>query len=102
VWSSAGDGAASSDEAAKSNKEKASKEKEEVGNLVADDEWEGLTMELSEMIKLAVTEDLKQNARDFLGKDEYKIGDICKEVDSRVKEGVADLRGKEEYELGTF
>ena len=83
-------------------RQKKEKEQEAVGNLVADDEWEGLTMELSEYIQRAVSEDLKANARDFLGKDDYKIGDICKEVDSRVKEGVADLRGKDEYELGDF
>ena len=40
-----------------------------VGNLVADDEWMGLRMELSETIRMAVVEDLKVNARDFLGKD---------------------------------
>lgn len=106
--------------------------KKAVGNLVADDEWMGLGMELSEAIRVAVVEDLKQNARDFLGKDEYKIGDISKEIDERVKsEGmyvalfqrfslspvsfcsnlkllpshtnsVATLRGKEDYELGDF
>ena len=59
--------------------------KQAVGNLVADDEWMGLGMELSEAIRMAVIEDLKQNARDFLGKDDYKIGDISKEIDSRVK-----------------
>ena len=60
---------------------------EAVGNLVADDEWMGLTMELSELVRLAVVEDLKKNARDFLGKDDYKIGDISKEIDTRVKDG---------------
>ena len=76
-------------------------EKEEkIGNLVADDEWNGLTMELSEIIRCAVVEDMKKNARDFLGKDDYKIGDVTKEIDSRVKNEVALLRGKEEYELG--
>ena len=76
--------------------------KEAVGNLVADDEWMGLTMELTELIRLSVIQDLKKNAREFLGKDEYKIGDISKEIDVRVKTEVAKLRGKEdgEYELG--
>jgi hypothetical protein len=76
--------------------------KEAVGNLVADDEWMGLTMELSELIRVSVIEDFKQNAADFLGKDDYKIGDISKEIDVRVKGEVAKLRGKEdgEYELG--
>mmetsp|Transcript_112978 Transcript_112978/g.315693 ORF Transcript_112978/g.315693 Transcript_112978/m.315693 type:complete len:319 (-) Transcript_112978:138-1094(-) len=76
--------------------------KERVGNLVADDEWEGLGMELSELVRIAVIEDLKKKSRDFLGKDEYKVGDISKEVDVRVKQEVANLRGKEEYELGDF
>jgi hypothetical protein len=48
--------------------------KEAVGNLVADDEWQGITMELSEVVRLAVLEDVKKNARDFLGKDDYKVG----------------------------
>ncbi len=46
--------------------------REEVGNLVADDEWEGLGMELSELVRTAVIEDLKKKSRDFLGKEEYK------------------------------
>ena len=75
-------------------------EKEAVGNLVADDEWAGLSMELGEIVKKAVVEDLKANARDFLGADTYKLGDISKQVDARVKQGVAQMRGKEEYEVG--
>lgn len=108
-------------------------EKEEaVGNLVADDEWNGLTLELSELVRLSIVEDLKKNTREFIGKDDYKVGkfpirsrvllewcrqaltkrfslllssfsvvgDISKELDSRVKQEVANLRGKEEYELG--
>jgi hypothetical protein len=71
-----------------------------VGNLVADDEWDCLGLELSELVKKAVMEDLKKNAREFLGKDDYKVGDICKEIDSRVKTEVAQIRNKEEYELG--
>lgn len=67
--------------------------KEAVGNLVADDEWMGLSMELGELVRLAVVEDLKRNAREFLGKDEYKIGDVSKEIDARVKEEVARFRG---------
>ena len=69
--------------------------KEAVGNLVADDEWMGLSMELGELVRLAVVEDLKKNAREFLGKDEYKIGDVSKEIDVRVKEEVARFRGYE-------
>jgi hypothetical protein len=41
--------------------------KEKVGNLVQDDEWEGLGMELSELVRTAVLQDLKTNAREFLG-----------------------------------
>lgn len=47
--------------------------KEAVGNLVADDEWMGLSMELGELVRTAVIEDLKSNAKDFLGKDDYKV-----------------------------
>uniref|UniRef100_A0A7S3P3U5 Uncharacterized protein n=2 Tax=Amphora coffeiformis TaxID=265554 RepID=A0A7S3P3U5_9STRA len=76
--------------------------KEVVGNLVADDEWEGLTLELTDLVRKSLVEDIKSNARDFLGKDDYQVGDITKEVDARVKDEVAKLRGKEEYELGDF
>jgi len=71
-----------------------------VGNLVVNDEWEGLTMELSDLIQTAVVEDMKKNCREFLGKEDYKLGDITKEVDTRVKGEIALLRGKEEYEVG--
>ena len=45
-------------------------------------------------------EDIKKNARDFLGKDDYKLGDVSKELDSRVKSAVAELRNKEEVREG--
>jgi hypothetical protein len=67
----------------------------EVGNLVVNDEWEGLTMELTEVIRTAVMEDIKAKSREFLGKDNYEIGDLSKEIDARVKTEVANLRGKE-------
>ena len=70
--------------------------KEAVGNLVADDEWMGVSMQLGEVVHTAVLEDLKKNARDFLGKEEYELGDISKQVDTRVKEEIANLRGKDE------
>lgn len=74
--------------------------KEAVGNLVENDEWEGLTMELSEVIKTAVVEDIKKKTKDFIGKDNYQVGDITKEIDNKVKKEIATMRGKEEYELG--
>jgi hypothetical protein len=46
---------------------------EKLGNLVADDEWLGLTMELTELVRLAIVEDVKKQARDFIGKDNYKV-----------------------------
>jgi hypothetical protein len=73
--------------------ESESDKKRAVGNLVEDDEWMGLSMELGELVRTAVIEDLKKNAREFLGKDSYKVGDISKEIDSRVKEEVARFRG---------
>lgn len=76
--------------------------KEAVGNLVADDEWQGITMELTELVRVAIIEDMKKNTREFIGKDDYKIGDISKEVDSRVKSEVAKFREKDEYEIGDF
>eukprot|EP00565_Helicotheca_tamesis_P005185 CAMPEP_0185728904 /NCGR_PEP_ID=MMETSP1171-20130828/4313_1 /TAXON_ID=374046 /ORGANISM="Helicotheca tamensis, Strain CCMP826" /LENGTH=288 /DNA_ID=CAMNT_0028397657 /DNA_START=69 /DNA_END=935 /DNA_ORIENTATION=+ len=77
-------------------------ETEAVGNLVADDEWMGLGMEITELVRTAVIEDVKKNTREFTGNDDYKIGDISKELDVRVKDEVAKLRGKDEYELGDF
>ncbi|GKY95402.1 hypothetical protein MPSEU_000501700 [Mayamaea pseudoterrestris] len=71
-----------------------------IGNLVADDAWEGLSLELSEIIRRAVLEDIKSNAREFLGKEDYQVGDLSKEIDTRVKSEVASLRNKESYELG--
>ena len=38
--------------------------------------------------------------RDFIGKDEYAVGDFSKEIDRRVKEEVAKMREKDDYELG--
>ena len=58
---------------------------ENVGNLVTDDEWMGLGMELSEIVRCAVLEEAKKNTADFIGKEDYKIGDITKEIDTRVK-----------------
>jgi hypothetical protein len=66
-----------------------------VGNLIENDEWLGLTLELSELVRTAVIEDIKTNAREFLGKDNYELGDISKQIDSRVKTEVARMRGKE-------
>jgi hypothetical protein len=64
---------------------------QKVGNLVADDEWNGLSLELAEVVRLAVVEDLKKNTREFLGKEDYKVGDLSKEIDSRVKQGGASF-----------
>ena len=77
-----------------------SEEVEKIGNLVADDEYLGLSMELAELVRTAVVEDLKKNTRELIGKEDYKVGDISKAVDAKVKSAVADLRGKDEYELG--
>ena len=72
----------------------------EVGNLVEDDEWLGLAMELAIVTRSAIRESVKANVREFTGKDDYKIGDLSKEADARIKSAVADMRGKDEYELG--
>ena len=77
-------------------------EEVKVGNLVADEEWAGLSMELADVIRTAVVEDLKRNSREFLRKDNYSIGDFSKEIDRRVKEEVARMREKDDYELGDF
>ena len=73
------------------NSKLSEEEVEQVGNLVADDEWMGLSMELSELVRVAVIEEVKKNTADFIGKDDYKVGDITKEIDSRVKNEVAAM-----------
>jgi hypothetical protein len=93
VYSSEGEGESKEPETAE-------EKVEAVGNLVENDEWEGLTMELSEVIKVAVVEDIKKNTRDFIGKEDYQVGDITKEIDLRVKSEIASMRGNEEYQLG--
>lgn len=75
-------------------------EEEKLGNLVADEEFAGLSMELADVVRTAVVEDLKRNSRDFLGKDEYLVGDFSKEIDVRVKNEIAKMREKDDYELG--
>lgn len=87
---------------AENDEDKLTKEEKEelVGNLVADDEWMGLSMEISELVRVAIMEDVKSKTSDFIGKDDYKVGDISKEIDTRVKTEVAKLREKDEYELG--
>ncbi|KAL3787860.1 hypothetical protein HJC23_000402 [Cyclotella cryptica] len=77
-------------------------QQQQMGNLVADEEWAGLSMELAEVVRTAVIEDLKKNSREFLNKDSYAIGDFSKEIDRRVKDEVARMREKDEYELGDF
>ena len=44
-----------------------------VGNLVQEDEWNGLGIELAETIRRAVVEDMKEKTRDFIGKDDYEV-----------------------------
>jgi hypothetical protein len=73
-----------------------------VGNLIVDDKWDGLSTELAELVRILVIKDMKKNAREFLGKEEYKVSNISKEIDFCVKTKVANLCGKEEYELGDF
>ena len=74
-------------------------EVEKIGNLVEDDVWLGLAT-LAIVFWSAVRETIKANVADFIGKDDYKLGDVSKEADARIKGMVADLRGKDEYELG--
>ena len=75
-------------------------EVEKIGSLVEDDEWLGLTTELWIVLRSAVRESVKKNVRDFTGKDDYKVGDISKEADARIKASIAEMRGKDDYELG--
>ena len=70
-----------SEETAEPESEKAEM-KQKVTSLVADDEWMGLSMELSELVRIAVIEDVKKNTRDFTGSGKwYCIGssDPCNE-----------------------
>ena len=49
-------------------------EVEEIGNLVEDDEWLGLTTELAIVARVAIRESLKKSVREFTGNDDYKCG----------------------------
>jgi hypothetical protein len=75
-------------------------EDEKIGNLVENDEWLGLATELAIVFQSAVRESINENVADFIGKDDYKLGDVSKEADARIKGMVANLRGKDENELG--
>jgi hypothetical protein len=55
------------------NSKMSTEDLENVSNLVADDEWMGLSMELSELVRVAVIEETKKNTRDFIGKEDYKV-----------------------------
>lgn len=73
---------------------------ESVKSLVDDDEWDGVTMELTSAVTKSIVESVSRNTKSFVGKDEYKVGDIAREIDARMKSAVAKLRGKEGYEIG--
>lgn len=93
--SSSSDGSNNNSEIVPESTQTEEEKAEAVGNLVENDEWMGLTLELSELVRVAVIEDIKKNTREFLGKDDYVPGDMSREVDKRVKNAVAEMRGKE-------
>jgi hypothetical protein len=51
----------------------AEEREEKVGNLVADDEWMGLSMELTELVRTSIIQDVKSKTSDFIGKEDYKV-----------------------------
>ena len=61
------------DEQNTTNAAELTENEQKLGNLVADDEWLGLSMEISELVRVAIVEDLKKQTRDFIGKDDYKV-----------------------------
>lgn len=82
--------------------EEIQQQQQQIGNLVADAEWAGLSMEIADVVRTAVIEDLKKNSREFLNKDEYLVGDFSKEIDKRVKAEIAKIREKDEYEVSIY
>ena len=87
----------------------AEERKEKIGKLIEDDEWLGLAVEMTEAVRSAIVQDVKKKQKavadgvkgkttEFIGKDEYKVGDIAKTLDAKVKQEIANLRGKEECE----
>lgn len=77
----------------------------EVRSLVAEDEWNGLAMEMTRVIGKAIIEDakkkkdkLKNKTDTFMGTDDYSTSDVLNALDQKVKSEVANLRGKEECE----
>ena len=61
----------------------------QVTELVADDEWSGLSMELQQACSAVIKEQLKTLDA---------TAEISKELDEKVKAQVAAMRGKDEYE----
>jgi hypothetical protein len=57
-------------------------------------------MELPELVRIAIRKKIKTKLRDFVGKDEYRVGDISNTLDGQIKDEVASLRDKPEYEPG--
>ena len=69
----------------------------QIGNLVADDEWMGLTMELTELVRVAIIEDVKKNAREFTGKDEYKVGTCVYKHDLNHNDFFLNIRRNQRF-----
>mmetsp|Transcript_42804 Transcript_42804/g.126802 ORF Transcript_42804/g.126802 Transcript_42804/m.126802 type:complete len:345 (-) Transcript_42804:130-1164(-) len=92
--------AAGKDEAAPKDTALTEAQIQEVGNLAEDDEWLGFGMEMAIVMRSAIRESIKGSVKDFIGKEEYELGDLSIEADKRVKAAVAEMRGKPSYELG--
>jgi hypothetical protein len=75
----------------------------EVSRMVDDDEWDGVTMKLTEAVYKSVMETVSTKAKTFVGgkeDDVVSVKDVALEVDARVKQIVANMRGKDKYEVG--
>mmetsp|Transcript_20202 Transcript_20202/g.57346 ORF Transcript_20202/g.57346 Transcript_20202/m.57346 type:complete len:286 (-) Transcript_20202:341-1198(-) len=73
----------------------AEERKKVIDDLVADDEWNGFGMELSENVRKTIVEDIEK----FTGNSGHEMGDITREVDQRVKDQVKTMREKGETGL---
>ena len=69
------------------------KQQEYVQNMVTDDEWNGVTVQLQNLVSSQIVEDVKAKAHDFLNMDRtHKLRNIAEKVHQRVLEEVETMR----------
>lgn len=79
-----------------SEAEELKKQQEVVQEMVEQDEWNGITVHMQNLVSAAVVEDLKAKAKDFLSMDRtHKLRNVTHDVQKRVLEEVNKMRAGE-------